>query len=169
MQIFRNYNNIKFIKTLLYTMDTEEEQYIEIFTSFIERFTQGVDSIQYKGNIIGTSIFLLNFIGKHPKCTMSDVKKFLRMIPSAATRRIEKLVNFGLVKRIQDKEDRRLVRLNLTKEGTELYQKFFQSRLFSLEMMKQELTQEELTTFFQVLKHFNNFEPGMRKKQELMR
>ena len=104
-------------------MDTEEEQYIEIFTSFIERFTQGIESIQYKGNTIGTSIFLLNFLGKHPKCTMSDVKKFLRMIPSAATRRIEKLVNFGLVKRIQDKEDRRLVRLELTKEGSELYQK----------------------------------------------
>jgi len=150
-------------------MDTEEEQFIEVFTSFIERFTQGLEAIQYKGKNIGTKIFLLNFIGKHPQCSMSDVKKFLSIIPSAATRRIDKLVNFGLVKRIQDKEDRRLVRLDLTNEGIDLYKKFFQRRLSGLEIMKHKLKQEELATFFKVLKHFNDIEPGMRKKAAQMK
>lgn len=150
-------------------MSSEEEQYIEIFTTFIESFTQGMEAFQYGEKHIGTSIFLLNFIGKHPKCTMSDVKNFLRMIPSAATRRIDKLVNFGFVERIQDEKDRRLVRLALTNEGSDLYKKFLQSRLFGMEMMKNELEQEDLKIFFKVLKHFNDLDPKMRKRPRLFK
>ena len=65
-----------------YIMSSEDEQFIEIFTSFIERFTQGMEAFQFRGNHIGTGIFLLNFIGKHPYCTMSDVIAFLKLIPN---------------------------------------------------------------------------------------
>ncbi len=133
-------------------MNPEENQFIEIFTTFIERFTQGMESFQYKGNHIGTKLFLLNFIGKHPYCSMSEVKEFLKLIPSAATRRIDKLVQIGLVERINDIQDRRLVKLRLTEEGKELYQKFLRTRLFGMEMMKREFSKEDLAIFFKILK-----------------
>jgi DNA-binding MarR family transcriptional regulator len=145
-------------------MDSEEEQYIELFTSFIERFTHGIESFEYQGNHIGTGIFILNYIGKHPNCSMSDIKHFLQLIPSAVTRRIDKLVNSGLVYRINDENDRRLVKLILTKDGKDLYQNFLQSRIFGMQMMKREFSHEELTVFFKILKRIVEIRPKFPKK-----
>ena len=149
-------------------MSSEEQQFIEVFTTFIERFTQGVEAFQYKGKQVGTGIFLLNFIGKHPYCMMSDVKEFLKMIPSAATRRIDKLERLGLVERINDIQDRRLVKLILTDEGKELYQKFMLRRIHSIRMMKKEFNQDEINIFFKILKRFLELDPDIRKKTGML-
>ncbi len=150
-------------------MNPEETQFMEIFTTFIERFTQGMEGFQYKGKHIGTGMFLLNFIGKHPNCSMSDVKVFLKLIPSAATRRIDKLVNIGLVHRINDDKDRRLVKLILTEEGKGLYQKFLQTRIFGMQMMKQEFSQEDLAIFFKILKRVVELKSKFPKKPEFFK
>jgi len=133
-------------------MSGEEEQLIEIFTTFIERFTQGMEAFEYNGKHIGTGIFLLNYVGKHPNCSMSEIIEFLKLIPSAATRRIDKLVNFGLITRSNDEKDRRIVNLNLSEEGIELYKNFFKRRLFAIEMMKKVVDPNDFKTFFKVLK-----------------
>jgi len=133
-------------------MSGEEEQLIEIFTTFIERFTQGMEAFEYNGKQIGTGIFLLNYVGKHPNCSMSEIIEFLKLIPSAATRRIDKLVNFGLITRSNDEKDRRIVNLNLSEEGIELYKNFFKRRLFAIEMMKKVVDPNDFKTFFKVLK-----------------
>ena len=145
-------------------MDSEEKEYIELFTSFIERFTQGIESFQYKGKHIGTGIFILNYIGKHSDCSMSEIKEFLKLIPSAVTRRIDKLVNLGLVYRINDEKDRRLVKLILTNEGKGIYQKFLQSRIYGMQMMKRQFSHEDLEIFFKILKRIVEIEPKFPKK-----
>ena len=145
-------------------MNPEEDKYMEIFTTFFEIFTQGMEAFQYKGISVGTGIFLLNYIGKHPNCSMSDVKVFLKLIPSTATRRIDKLVSFGLVERVNDVQDRRLVKLVLTDEGKKLYNTFLSKRLLGIQMMKKEFTQDELETFFKVLKRFVELRPKIPKK-----
>ena len=150
-------------------MIREEEQFIEIFTTFVERFTQGIEAFEYKGKQVGTGIFLLNYIGKHPNCSMSEIIKFLNLIPSAATRRIDKLVNFGLVIRINDDTDRRTVNLYLSEEGIELYHEFFKRRLFAMEKMKKELDPNDIKTFFKVLKRFLELESKFEDKGELFK
>ncbi len=150
-------------------MNGEEEQLIEIFTTFVERFTQGMEAFEYKGKQIGTGIFLINYIGKHPNCSMSEIIKFLKLIPSAATRRIDKLVNFGLVIRINDDKDRRIVNLYLSKEGIDLYHTFFKRRLFAMERMKKELDPNDIKTFFKVLKRFLELKSKFEDKQELFK
>jgi DNA-binding MarR family transcriptional regulator len=150
-------------------MSGEEEQFIEIFTAFVERFTQGMEAFEFKVKPIGTGIFLINYIGKHPNCSMSEIIEFLKLIPSTATRRINKLVNFGLVIRINDEKDRRIVKLHLSEEGIELYRKFFKSRLFAMERMKKELDPDDVKTFFKVLKRFLDLESKFEDKQELFK
>jgi DNA-binding MarR family transcriptional regulator len=150
-------------------MNPEVNEYMVLFTSFIERFTRGIESFQYQGKHIGTGIFLVNFIGKNPNCSMSDVKEFLRLIPSAATRRIDKLVNMGLVYRINDEKDRRLVKLILTEEGKELYQKFLQSRIYGIQLMKNEFSQEDLKVFFKILKRFVELKSKFPKDPEILK
>ncbi len=147
-------------------MSGEEEQLIEIFTSFIERFTQGMEAFEFKGKQIGTGIFLVNYIGKHPNCSMSEIVEFLKLIPSAATRRIDKLVNLGLVNRTNDEKDRRIVNLNLSKEGIELYNNFFKRRLFAMEMIKRVVDPNDLEIFFKVLKTGLKLNSKIKEKQD---
>ncbi|TFG02711.1 MAG: MarR family transcriptional regulator [Promethearchaeota archaeon] len=146
-------------------MSREEKQFIEIFTTFVERFTQGIEALEYKGKPVGTGIFLLNYIGKHPNCSMSEIIKFLNLIPSAATRRVDKLVKIGLVNRTNDEEDRRIVNLNLSKEGIELYKNFFKRRLFAMEMMKKVVDPKDLKIFFKVLKAGLELDSKIKEKQ----
>jgi DNA-binding MarR family transcriptional regulator len=150
-------------------MSGEEEQLIEIFTTFIERFTQGMEAFEYKGKQIGTGIFLINYIGKHPNCSMSEVIEFLKLIPSSATRRIDKLVTHGLVIRTNDEEDRRIVNLNLSEQGIELYRNFFKRRLFAMEMMKKVVDPNDLKTFFKVLKTGLELESKIEEKQDFFK
>ncbi|MFX0012788.1 MAG: MarR family transcriptional regulator, partial [Candidatus Hermodarchaeota archaeon] len=80
-------------------MTFEKERYLEILNRFIENITQGAENLTYKGKEIGTGIFLINFIGRKEACYMRDIVKYLDVLPSTATRRINKLVKNGLVKR----------------------------------------------------------------------
>ncbi len=148
-------------------MDTQEEQYIEIFTSFIEQFTQGIEALEYDGKKISTGIFLINYIGKHPQCSMSDIIEFLKLIPSAATRRIDKLVDLGLVKRVSDSKDRRVVKLKLTNKGYDLYQKFVQRRLMGVKMMEHEFKPEQIKVFFKVLERFNAIKSSFEERHKM--
>jgi DNA-binding MarR family transcriptional regulator len=82
---------------------------------------------------------------------MKDIINYLKVIPSTATRRIDKLVGNGLVKRNLSKDDGRLIKLTLTSEGKELFMNFMQNRLMSFDLIKQEFNEEELHFFFNVL------------------
>ena len=50
-------------------------------------------------------------------CTVGDIAKQLYLSKSSATQLIERLVKAGLVERIHDTQDRRLVRLHVTEQG----------------------------------------------------
>jgi DNA-binding MarR family transcriptional regulator len=132
-------------------MESDKERYLEILNSFIEKITQGVESFTYKGKEIGTGIFLINFIGKREECHMKDIVEFLHVIPSTATRRINKLVKYGLVNRNLSENDGRLIKLTLSDDGNEIYSIFLQSKLMGFDIMVKEFEKEDIDTFFNVL------------------
>ena len=132
-------------------MESETEKYIEILSRFIEKITQGVENFAYKGNHVRTGIFLINFIGKREDCCMKDIVKFLNVIPSTATRRIDKLVKLGLVERNLSINDGRLIKLSLSELGKEIYYSFTQSKLIGFDLMVEEFEREEISIFFNVV------------------
>lgn len=132
-------------------MTFEKERYLEILNHFIEKITQGAENFTYKGKEIGTGIFLINFIGKQKACYMRDIVKYLDVLPSTATRRIDKLVKNGLVKRNLSSNDGRLKELTLSEEGKVIFSSFLQSRLIGFDLMVKEFKKEEIITFFNVL------------------
>ncbi|MFX1254895.1 MAG: MarR family winged helix-turn-helix transcriptional regulator [Promethearchaeota archaeon] len=125
---------------------------MDMITSFIEQITYGVENFKYNGKDIGTGMFLIMYIGKNKDCSMKDIINYLNIdVPSTATRKVDKLVHYGFVTRYNSKEDRRLIKLQLTSEGEELYSIFYQSRLKGLNKMLKEFDQTELDIFFRVL------------------
>ncbi|KIX12462.1 MarR family winged helix-turn-helix transcriptional regulator [Dethiosulfatarculus sandiegensis] len=53
--------------------------------------------------------------------TAADITKIMTLDATAVTRLVDRLEAKGLVRRIQDKADRRVNRLELTEEGQDLY------------------------------------------------
>ncbi len=62
-------------------------------------------------------LMALQFLNEQSNGTVSDIANFLKLSKSSTTQLIERLVKVGFVARIHDKEDRRIVRLNITKNG----------------------------------------------------
>ncbi|HVT01725.1 MAG TPA: MarR family transcriptional regulator [Patescibacteria group bacterium] len=59
----------------------------------------------------------LNYIKDQPNIPVSDLCSHLQLSKSSATQLVERLVKSEFVERVDDKEDRRIIRLVITKNG----------------------------------------------------
>ena len=86
----------------------------------------------------------LSYLGQTPQ-RMSDLAAFLGSSLSATTSLVERLEAKGLVRRIHDPIDRRVVMCNLTPIGQAELDRFWRVRQSHLEKMADILTFDELT------------------------
>ena len=140
-------------------MKEELDKKIIIFSKFIEQITQGVEGFTYEGKNIGSNIFLLNHIKSQNGCSMKDVIQFLKVIPSAATRRVEKLIQLNLITRSIPQEDRRSINLNITDEGEKLILRFIENRKLGLNFFIESFNPTEIEVFFSVLERMVQIGP----------
>lgn len=59
----------------------------------------------------------IDFLCGHPKAMVGELAAGLRMSMSSATQLVERLVNAGFVRRLEDERDRRIIRLVTTDKG----------------------------------------------------
>ena len=92
----------------------------------------------------------LRLVSRSNNATNSELAQFLRVSPSSAAQLTDRLEKAGLLTREQDKKDRRMVRLSLTKKGFEeleyLKDKMYRevSQVFSC------LSEKDLREFFRI-------------------
>jgi DNA-binding MarR family transcriptional regulator len=139
-------------------MDSLFAKFGDTFHGLLIKLTSGMDVFTYKGKQIGIGILLINYIGTNPGCTMTDITNFLKVIPSTSTRRIQKLVSMGFVARSMADGDRRLIKLNLTPEGDELYRSYLKRRLEGMHTLMDNFSMDEINTFISVLDFFLSFD-----------
>jgi DNA-binding MarR family transcriptional regulator len=135
-----------------------EQNKIDILTEFFFKLTQGLERIKYKGNEVGMNIFLLNYLGRIKECTMKDIITVFDLQASTATRKIDKLVETGLVDRSTPENDRRLITLKLSQEGLNLYNNLIIKRLSRFKYMQNTFSESDLDIFFKIISHFNQLE-----------
>jgi len=78
-------------------------------------------------------------------CGMSEVSERFDITPAAASQLVDKLVQGGLVQRVEDPNDRRAKLLNLTDKGRELIQQGIQERYRWVDELGSRLSAEERT------------------------
>lgn len=111
----------------------------------------GIENLVIKNYKIGSGIFILNFIDSNEGCNMKNIATFLDVIPSTATRKVNKLVNIGLIKRVSYEEDRKRVFLLLTDEGKKVSNEFFKMRSINMQKIILMLTGEEKIIYLDIL------------------
>lgn len=138
-----------------HSMDQNREQrFMKIMTDFFGKLVHGLDQLEIKSIKVGDGIILLNFIANHEPCTMSEITEFLGVLASTATRRVDKLVEKGLLLRQRIEEDRRTVYLRLTDLGREVHQTFFADRLHGMRKFMQQIDEQEIDTFMGVIEKY---------------
>lgn len=96
----------------------------------------------------------LIFIKQNPETPMKAVAEYLKVELPSATSIIEKLVKLSFIKRETDKDDRRLVLLNLTDKGRQLLEEATKERAKNMEKIFTYLSEkdkEELSRIFDTL------------------
>jgi len=80
-----------------------------------------------------TKVSLLRLLSRQRKQSVNDLARFLGQTKAAASQNVESLVRLGLVRRDQDKLDRRCVWISLTPKGTRILEK---AEVLQLEALK---------------------------------
>lgn len=140
----------------LYIMEDTLHDLSTLFNKFLIKISYGLEGFKYQGYTIGSSVLLINFIHANPFCRMSDIRDYLEVTPSTATRRVDRLVEYGFVHRSIGDKDHRSIELSLTPAGVELFEKFQKIRFQGLKTLTNTYKEEEIKNFLSVLKFFLN-------------
>lgn len=97
-------------------------------------------------------ILLLRTMQEAGKTTVSELADQLALSVSATTLALNRLANAGYILRERDKQDRRLVWVELSKEGLALMNEWQARRMETISRLVGHLSSEEQTQFIGLLK-----------------
>ena len=83
--------------------------------------------------------------------TMGELAEALGMTPSSASQLVERLVRLGLVERLREEDDRRVVRVVVTTGARRKFDVMVRVRLRALEQLTAALSDTELRTLVELL------------------
>lgn len=107
-------------------------------------------NLHFKGDITAEQFFLLKQISQCEQCNSSELSKLAHVNTSSITIMINRLVEKGYVQRINNKHDRRVVWLEVTKEADPILSEgsLVMSNVITLYLTK--VTPEECELFISI-------------------
>lgn len=86
----------------------------------------------------------------------TKIAPMLGMEARSLTRMLKTLEDTGLIYRVQDKKDKRLVRIHLTEEGMEKRQFSRKAVIFFNQKVREKIPEDQLNVFFEVMNTINH-------------
>lgn len=99
----------------------------------------------------------INAITMYNHQTISQVAEKLHLTPGTMTSMADRLIRKGYVERIRDKDDRRIVRLRLTKRGRVLYRAHRAFHNMMVERFLKGMNDEEMKVVKKALQNLEDF------------
>lgn len=138
-------------------MDIHElvDRYIEL-THEVWKRGEALTKEEIGEEVTNDQHYLLRYIYRRQRCTTTELAEAFSVQKSAITAIMNRLVEKNMIERVQDKNDRRVLYLTLTKEGRTLFEKT-EARVFNLvESIIQQFGQEEIETFIRTYEKLAN-------------
>jgi DNA-binding MarR family transcriptional regulator len=88
---------------------------------------------------------------KEEKPLMKEVADYLCITPPSATSLINKLVKAGMIKRVSDKQDRRIIRLQITAKGEIKFKQEFKKVSAHIKRVLEKLNKKERENLAKIL------------------
>ncbi|KAA8745371.1 MarR family winged helix-turn-helix transcriptional regulator [Paenibacillus sp. UASWS1643] len=156
-------------------MDRKQmEQYIDVYSQFVQSINTSIEAIQkniFKDSLVTPDQFnILNEINVRGICTSSMLAKETNVKKSTITATINRLVEKGVVNRIPDEQDRRIIILQLTEKGQQILIEG-RARIFDALMpLRNSLTMEEFenlnTSLSSIAAQLKQLQKGLNQDEE---
>ena len=135
------------------------KRFEKVFTEFFKIVRLRKPSSFSNINITEPQYFTLNYLAKNNNCTMGGLKEHLDVSLSTLTGIIDRMVRDGFVERERDDDDRRLVRVKLTKKGNGIAEEINIKRLERIIAVLEVLSKEDqellIGTIERLTEHLN--------------
>lgn len=134
--------------------DTLDYQFIsEVIMRLLKKYNkmEGTRYTYRNYPLTMTEIYYILAIQSGKRISMTDLAKSTEVNVSTATSMIDKLTRNGLVERIRDLGDRRQVFIELSPQGTEVYNSIIESRKIVMEKVFSLFTPEEKHWAYHIL------------------
>jgi MarR family transcriptional regulator, organic hydroperoxide resistance regulator len=134
-------------------MDKEElEQYIEklqqIFLLTMRRISKQTTDSEPK--LTGPQFYILQLLHKKGRSTVSSLAEEMTVKPSAITAMIDRLLKQGYVLRDRDEQDRRVVFIQISEEGSKILEETLEKRKRVLVKYMSHLDRNELDSLVSI-------------------
>ncbi|MEI6832002.1 MAG: MarR family transcriptional regulator [Candidatus Omnitrophota bacterium] len=124
----------------------------EIMKGFIRRQNNEI----FKGKITLPQILILEFLSYQGASKMTDLAKYMKVSTAASTGIVERLVRQGYVQRLYDRNDRRIVKIQLNIKGTELLRKIIHQRTQSVIKIFGQISENDRAQYLRILMQVKN-------------
>ena len=108
----------------------------------------------------------LMFITRHEHCTMGELCKHLGVRLSTASELVDRVVVAGLAVRSTDTEDRRVIRLSLTRRGRNIHEKFRAMQKEQVRELAGRFSHKEYQEFIGALRTVIRLSAKVREEEE---
>ncbi|HET9946633.1 MAG TPA: MarR family transcriptional regulator [Patescibacteria group bacterium] len=117
------------------------------------------EKLSYDSPFVHLSMIQMNallYIKDNPSTSMRDIASRFHIEMPSATAMIDKLVKLSFVQRAADTEDRRIVRVALTKKGDEILKQALSQKNKRVEKLLSHLSDDEQTNLSRIIKTLVN-------------
>lgn len=104
----------------------------------------------------------LNFVKEQPNSTVSDLANFMQLSKSSATQMVERLVKAGLMERLDDNNDRRIIRLIITPLGEKEYEVLHEKMIEKMKLFTSKIPAKDLKELIRIT---TNLIENLKKEQ----
>ena len=99
-------------------------------------------------------VFAMAFRGENIRVRMTDISRHLMITKPAATQAVNKLVERGLLKRVSDEHDRRVVYIQPTEAGRHAFEQEIETRLAFVDRVIARLGEQDASMLISLLDRF---------------
>lgn len=137
----------------------KKDNTIELVEIMFKISRQMKQEMSFTNNLTHLSILQIQtliFLSQNKNISMGDIAEYFRIELPSATTLLNKLNDQKLVKRHDDIDDRRLVRISLTEKGKTLLKKAMTQRRKKVEKILSYLSEKEKIELLSILKTLNS-------------
>jgi DNA-binding MarR family transcriptional regulator len=119
---------------------------------FRKNILKSIKKEGFKHDLTFSQVEVLGFVGSYGKETMKNIADHLGVTPPSATEIVSEMEKKSLVKRIDDKKDRRIVFIVLTPVAKKLSVSLCKKKEFILKKMLSKLSKKDRENFERIIR-----------------
>jgi len=124
----------------------------DLLLIFRRKILESVKKEGVKHDLTFSQIEILGFIGHSGKRTMKEIADYLKITPPSVTTVIEEMEEKGLIKRINDKKDRRVIFITLTEKTKKTFTSIHKRKELIFKEMISRLTKKDQKMLERIIK-----------------